>query len=123
MQNDKSKFKTEFRARVIAFTVSILHLAETLYSKKVLIPVAHQVIRSAGSVGANIIEAKGASSKKDYIKFFEIALKSANETQYWLEVIQEFDTSVMPPDSPIIQEADELTRMISASVLTLKGRR
>ena len=123
MHTDKAKFKIEFRGRVVAFTVAILHLGEVLYSKKVLIPVGHQVIRSAGSIGANVIEAKAASSKKDYIKFFEIALKSANETQYWLEVIQRFDASIMPPDSPLIKEADELTRMLSASVLTLKGRR
>ncbi len=123
MQNDKAKFKMEFRTRVVAFTVSILRLSEMLYSKKVLMPIAHQVIRSAGSIGANIIEAKAASSKKDYIKFFEIALKSANETQYWLEVIREFDSAILRADSAIIREADELTRMISASVLTLKGRR
>ena len=123
MQNDKSKFKIEFRGRVVAFTVEILRLAEILYAKKVMIPVAHQVIRSAGSIGANIIEARAASSKKDYIKFFEIALKSANETQYWLEVIQKFDPAALPPSSMIAKEADELTRMISASVLTLKGRK
>lgn len=123
MQNDKAKFKSEFRQRVVAFTVEILRLAEVLYHKKVMIPVAHQVIRSAGSIGANIIEAKAASSKKDYIKFFEIALKSANETQYWLEVIQKSEPKTLSSQAAVIREADELTRMISASVLTLKGRK
>ncbi|HRZ29331.1 MAG TPA: four helix bundle protein [Candidatus Paceibacterota bacterium] len=40
------------------------------------------MLRSATSIGANIIEARASSSKKDFIKFYEIALKSANETIY-----------------------------------------
>ena len=41
-----------------------------------------QLLRSATSIGANVVEAKSASSKRDFIKFYEIALKSANETKY-----------------------------------------
>jgi len=41
-----------------------------------------QLLRSATSIGANVMEAKSASSKRDFIKFYEIALKSANEIKY-----------------------------------------
>jgi len=48
-----------------------------------------QLIRSATSIGANVVEGKSGSSKKDWKNFYVIALKSANETKYWLCLIKE----------------------------------
>lgn len=48
-----------------------------------------QLLRSATLIGANIIEAKSGSSKKDFIRFYTIVLKSANETKYWLCLIRD----------------------------------
>ena len=79
MQNDKSKFKKDFINRLIKFSIKVLKLSEKARGKRVLWPIIDQLIRSATSIGANVIEAKASSSKKDYIHFFEIALKSANE--------------------------------------------
>ncbi len=87
MKNEKKeKFKREFRERLIKFSVSILHYTDDIKKKRTLWPIADQIERSATSVGANIMEARGASSERDYIKFFETALKSAHETQYWFTV-------------------------------------
>lgn len=119
----KDKFKKEFTRRLVTFSVSIIKLAKELHKDRALWPVSDQVIRSATSIGANIVEAKGASSKKDYIKFFEIALKSANETLYWLVVIREYDQSFKEKTKKLETEVLELCKIIGTSVLTMKGKK
>lgn len=87
-------------------------------------PVVDQVVRSASSVGANVVEAKASSSKRDYIKFFEIALKSANETIYWLMVIEETtDQKIKAKSIKLKQEVIEISKILGSSVLTLKGKK
>jgi len=73
-------------------------------------------------MGANVVEAKSAHSKKDYVKFFEIALKSANETKYWLLVIKE-TTNNKKENEDILRETIEIANILASSVLTLKGKR
>jgi len=89
MQNEKEKFKKEFIGRLIRFSLSIIDLSETLKKDRKFWVIIDQLIRSATSIGANVVEAKSSSSRRDYIKFFEIALKSANETKYWLILVRE----------------------------------
>jgi four helix bundle protein len=48
-----------------------------------------QLIRSATSIGANLIEARAASSRLEFKRFYEISLKSANETKYWLCLLRD----------------------------------
>lgn len=80
---------------------------------------ADQVIRSAASIGANIVEARGSGSRLEYTRFFRIALKSANETCYWLELIR--DIAFAPTDSvtPLIDESTQLRKMLASAVLKL----
>lgn len=83
-------------------------------------------MRSATSIGANIIEAQAASSKRDFIKFFEIALKSANETKYWLCLFKDgtkFGKEKQGEIKSCLQEADEISKILGSSLLTLKNKR
>lgn len=123
MQTDKDKFKKEFIARLVALTVRVLRFATKLRQDKNLWAVADQLIRCTGSVGANVVEAKGSPSTRDYTRFFEIALKSANETKYWLVVIREYSTELRDEANSILDEADQVGKIIGSSVLTLKGKR
>ena len=92
--------------------------------RRVLWPIADQLVRSAGSIGANVVEAKGSSSNRDYTRFFEIALKSANETKYWLAVVRESSSDNNNDQvNSLYQEADEISRIIGSSLITLKGRK
>ena len=84
--------------------------------------VINQLIRSATSIGANVVEAKSSSSRRDYIKFFEIALKSANETKYWLILIKELVSDKNKAEE-LLAEVDEISKIIGSSVLTLKGKK
>jgi len=79
-----------------------------------------QVVRSAGSIGANAAEADGAESKKEFIQQFTISKKEAKETLYWLSVI--FDFNCIPPEktSPIIDENKQIISVISKIILNAK---
>jgi len=123
MQNDKEKFKHEFIRRLIRFVVNIIKLGEKVKdSNKLLWSLVDQNIRSAGSIGANVVEAK--ASRRDYTHYFEIALKSANETIYWLMVLRETaDISLKSEIEVLYREAVEISRILGASVLTLKDKR
>jgi len=70
-----------------------------------------------------VIEAKSSSSKRDYLRFFEIALKSANETKYWLILVKESQPEFRLETEQLLKEVDEISRIIGASILTLKGKR
>ncbi|MBI4087739.1 MAG: four helix bundle protein [Candidatus Liptonbacteria bacterium] len=123
MQNEKAKFKEDFTKRLIRFSVDIISFCEKLGVHRSLWSLSDQLIRSASSVGANVTEAKSSSSRRDYIKFFEIALKSANETKYWLTVVQESKPEIGSAAAPLYREAEEISKIIGSSVLTLKGKR
>lgn len=72
--------------RSMEFAVQIIELTKELRTKKEYI-IANQVGRSGTSIGANIREAHYAQSRDDFISKLEIALKEANETGYWLELL------------------------------------
>ena len=80
MRNDKLSVQS------MDFAVSIINLVKFLKDNKEHI-IANQIGRSGTSIGANIREAKYAHSKADFIAKMQIALKEANETGYWLELL------------------------------------
>lgn len=123
MQNDKTDFKTEFNKRLIKFSVNIINFCDLIRKNRNLWSIADQLIRSATSVGANIREAKASSSKRDYIKFFQIALKSANETAYWLELFLEINFNEKQKAKELLDEANQISKILAAGLITMKGRR
>lgn len=124
MKNDKEQFKIEFTKRLIRLSVSTIKFSENLKVNRILWSIIDQLIRAVTSIGANVIEAKSSSSRRDYIKFFEIALKSANEAKYWFMVIIETsqNQSIKEEAQKLIKETDEISKIIGSSVLTLKGK-
>ena len=81
-QRHNSNVKNEFRERCYHYSIAVIGLIKNLPEKRVYWTVSDQLLRSATSIGANIVEVKSASSKRDYFKYYEIALKSTNETKY-----------------------------------------
>jgi four helix bundle protein len=76
-----------------------------------------QLIRSATSIGANLVEGKAGSSKKDWKNFYVIALKSANETKYWLCLIRDTLETDTLKIKGLIKEAGEISNIIAAIVI------
>lgn len=111
--------KEDFLKRAHNFSISVIRFAETLPNKRAFWIIADQLIRSACSIGANMTEANSASSKKDYINFYSHALKSANETRYWLTLLKDLVSDSSEIDL-LSKESDELSKILGASIVTMK---
>jgi len=122
-QNHNSKLKTDLKYRCYYFSIAVIQFLELLPEKRVFRIIGDQLLRAATSIGANIIEAKSASSKRDFTRFYEIALKSANETKYWFGLLRDAVNIDKDKINEFLKEADEISKIISASVITLKNRR
>lgn len=122
MQNFYSKFKNELIDRCYKFSLDILALTDTLPNKKSVWIITDQLIRSATSVGANLIEGRAASSRLEFKKFFEIALKSANESIYWLNLLMDANLGDKLIIEKLLKENEEITKMLAAGVLKLKKK-
>lgn len=85
--------------------------------KPVFLSLFEQLIRSGISIGANIVEGKAGSSKKDWRNFYAIALKSANETKYWLCLIRDTQEIDKVRVNDLLQEADEISKIIAAIIV------
>jgi len=79
-----------------------------------------QLLRSATSIGANFVEGKAGSSKKDWKNYFAIALKSANETKYCLCLIRDAIDVSKPKVSELVKEADEISKIIASIIVNAK---
>ena len=123
MVNLNSEKSKNIRYRAYRFSLSIINLVKNFPKNKLYVIFVDQLLRSATSIGANLIEAKSSSSKRDFIKFYEIALKSCNETIYWLSLLQDGKLASVSKISPLIKEAEEIGKMIASSLLTLKGKK
>jgi len=79
-----------------------------------------QLIRSSTSIGANLVEGISGASKNDFIKFHVIALKSANETKYWLSLIKETLELDKESLSIFLKEANEIANIIASIIINSK---
>jgi len=81
------------------------------------------LLRSATSDGANIIEAKTSSSKRDFIKIYQIALKSANEAEYWLGLLKDSELNINTDQIiKLLEDLSSICKILGKSLLTMKGK-
>ena len=66
------------------------------------------------------LSAKAGATKKDFLNFYAIALKSANETKYWLCLIRDSIQSDRNKVGKLLQEADELSKIIASIIISVK---
>ncbi|MBC8273353.1 MAG: four helix bundle protein [Chloroflexi bacterium] len=123
MQNDRLKFKDEFNERVYRFALDVIAFVERLPKGQVSGIISDQLLRSATSIGANVVEAQGASSRKDYTNFFTYALKSANETKFSLSLLRDSGKAERKATDKLPKEVTELANILASSILTLKSKK
>lgn len=123
MQNERLKFKEEFRKRVYQFALDVIKFTEQLPKEQTSRIIGDQLLRSATSIGANVAEAQGAVSKKDYTNFFAHALKSANETKFWLSLLRDSGKSQKELSSKLLKEVTEIANVLATSIMTLRGKK
>ena len=122
MQNYNLKFKSDLKTRCYRFSLSIIAFIDMLPNKRAAWIIADQLLRSSMSIGANIIEGSAASSRLEYKKYYEIALKSANETKYWLSLLIDSGIANKESAQALLNEATELAKMLAVGVMKLKGK-
>jgi len=120
MNNEKSDLKR----RVYQYALTIIEFSDILDRKDCGVEaISKQLLRSTTSIGANIIEAQAASSKKDFTNYSHHALKSANESKFWLCLLRDSHQANKNSANVLIKETIELANIIASSILTLKGKR
>lgn len=122
-QNQAQNGKTELRYRAFFLSIKIIQFVDTLPKKIAYKIIIDQLIRSITSVGANIVEAKSSSSKKEFLNYFQISLKSANESKYWLAMLRELYPEGKEYINHFLQELEEIAKILGTSILTMKGKR
>ena len=107
-QYDLSKRTFEFTARVITY---LNDLPRNISN----IEISKRLIRSAGSVGANYLEAEESLSKKDFIMHIKISRKEAKESIYWLQLSQPQNEVIVEKEC-LIDEATQLMNIFGSIV-------
>ena len=110
----------DIKERSYSFALRIIKMVESLPNDPASRIISDQLLRSATSIGANIIEAQAASSRKDFTNFLNHALKSANETKFWLGLLEDSGKKDKEAISPLLEDAKQLANILASSILTLK---
>ncbi|MFC4095853.1 four helix bundle protein [Euzebyella saccharophila] len=100
------------RIKSFQFACDVVHFCDRLKDKKDF-ELASQLLRSGTSIGANTREAQRGVSKKDFKNKFGIALKEADETMYWLEILEATGREI-PKDMKL--KCEEVIRMLVSIV-------
>jgi four helix bundle protein len=102
------------------FALRIVNLYKFLVDKKEFV-LSKQILRSGTSIGANIEEAIGGQSKKDFISKFSIAYKEARETKYWIRLLIDSNYLELKHAETLLEDCDELCKIISKIQTTSKS--
>lgn len=123
MENNKKKFKNEFKRRIYIWIIKLVKAIDLLPKDNTSQIIAKQVIRSGTSIGANYIEAQAGSSKKDFINFLHHSLKSSNESKFWLALLKDSGKLDSDVTNKLLDELEEISKILGSSILTAKGRK
>ncbi len=119
---NNEEFKKMLKLRAFNLARDIMKFTDKFPNKRSAWIITDQLLRAATSIGANIIEAQAASSKKDFINFLNHALKSGNETKFWLALAKDLDADLIPEIENLLKETDELVKILGSSISTLRGK-
>jgi four helix bundle protein len=128
MQNEKveqvkSQKIYDIRKRTYVFAINIINFIREMPKDFSAQIIAKQLLRSATSIGANVVEGQAGSSKKDFINFHNHALKSANETKFWLGLARDSKMFSFTDADAYLAEVNELASILAAIVLSSKNNR
>ena len=117
--------KFDIHERALKFAVRTAKFINKLPRKQSTIEYGKQLIRASASIGANLEEADGALSKKDFLNKIGISRKEAKESKFWLKLIKEVETINFPEDKKeldwLINESEELKLILSSIIIKTKA--
>ena len=105
-----------------AFALRIIGLYKYLSGQKKEYVLSKQILRCGTSIGANVEEAIGGQSKKDFLNKISIAYKETRETAYWLKLLRDADYLTPHQFADICGGLEEIQKIIAKIQKTTKGR-
>jgi four helix bundle protein len=123
MKSGNREFKIEFKRRLYHFVLEIVGLIDALQNDNVSRRLSDQLLRSSTSIIANFVEGQAGSSRKDFVKYMEISLKSANESKLWLSLLKDTNRASGERVDASLNELSEIANIFGSIVLTAKGKR
>ena len=123
MRNDEgSGQRFDLEERTARFGENVIHFLKTVPMTPVTSPLISQLVRSAGSVGANYCEADDAVSKREFFQKIGTCKKEARESKHWLRLLAAAaDEEKKPKIRPLWHEAREL-HLIFTAILNRRGK-
>ena len=110
------------KRRTRQFALRIIRLVESLPKERTAEVIAHQLLRSGTSVGANYRAACRAKSTRDFVSKMGIVEEETDETLYWMEVLSEANIVESEKLALLMKEADELLAIAVASIKTARRK-
>ena len=111
----------DIRERTFQFAVRVIRAARALPQDAATRVVAYQLVKAATSVGANVEEADGGESNRDFVHKLSIARKEARESRYWIRIIRA-STRDNAEWAALQQESEEIPRILSAIINSSLGQ-
>jgi four helix bundle protein len=108
-------------SKSFAFSVSIIRMYQTLVAEKREFTLSKQLLRIGTSIGANIEEAVGGVSKREFTVKMAIAYKEARETKYWLKLLHATDYLTDDQFIPIQESCEELLKILFSIINSSKN--
>ena len=108
--------------RTAKFGESVILFCKNITQDTINKPIINQLIRSATSVGANYMEANGASSRKDFSNKIFICKKEAQETKHWFRMCNQCNPEKRDELEKLWQEAQELTMIFQKITSSLREK-
>ena len=104
-------------------TLRLIELIDKLPKETMARRIGDQLLRSGTSIIGNYVEARAASSRKDYTNYFNTCLKSANESRLWLELLRDSGRVSSSEIEWFLRELTEVSNIFASSILTLKSKK
>ncbi len=118
------EFNEVFRKRTKAFAVAVLHLCDSLPTNRSSTKViTYQLCKAASSVGANYRAFCRGRSKNELYSKICIVVEEADESVYWLEVIQELRYENLPQLPSLLEEATEILKVVAKTKSSLETQK
>ena len=108
------------QVKTYAFAIRIVKMYKTLTNRNKEYILSKQCLRSGTSIGALVAESIHAQSRADFINKINVALKEANETLYWLDLLKDTGYLSVEEHKSLYTNADEIVRIIVAILKTMK---
>lgn len=105
-----------------AFAIRMINCYRYLTEEKNEFVISKQILRSGTSIGANTRESKNAQSRMDFLSKLNIALKEADETEYWLDLLHATKYLDDKMFNSLNEDCTEIIKMLTAIIKTLKEK-